>query len=207
MIATQFLLSAYVFLGTFTYVSAHDAEKAVATFSQEDFKGNFTFTSVTNGINIGVDVKSVIPTSDLYAWKVHESTLDASGSCTSAKSVLDPKKVGTSSQCTPTTPDTCQLGDLSGKSSKLNSTTPAFSVVVPGLSMDAHTSENSVVGRSLVIYRSDGTPLACANITEDHHDHEHDHDHGHNHGKSGASSIKVLGLATGVFLLTASMFL
>jgi hypothetical protein len=51
----------------------------------------------------------------ISVYHIHEKAIDSSGDCASAGAHLDPTGRGESPGCDATKPETCQVGDLSGK--------------------------------------------------------------------------------------------
>ncbi len=86
------------------------------------------------------------------------------GNCTSTLAHLDPFQRGEDPPCDASAPETCQVGDLSGKYGKI--TTDPFEASFT----DPYTSLTEGVGsyfgnRSLVFHFSNKTRISCANFT------------------------------------------
>lgn len=93
--------------------------------------------------------------------------IDTDGNCSSAGAHLDPYDAGDTTPCDFTQPQTCQVGDLSGKHGKINSSEP-FTANYKDLYASTLDSSPAYIGhfRSLVIHAANGTRIACANLTQ-----------------------------------------
>ncbi|CUA66568.1 hypothetical protein RSOLAG22IIIB_00008 [Rhizoctonia solani] len=104
-----------------------------------------------------------------FGYHIHTNPIPSSGNCTQAFGHHDPLNVTESIVCDPAFPQFCQIGDLSGKHGELNGTSDG-KIATFGYS-DAYLrffpQTHSLLGRSIVIHSSNGTRLACGNITSD----------------------------------------
>ena len=106
-------------------------------------------------------------------WHVHEYPVPSSGDCAGTGGHFDPKGVDYAGSVAP---PPYEYGDLSGKWGKLNapsavSTNPATKDFFVGTSQGFVTDATlplsgpmSVLGRSIVIHKADGSRWACATI-------------------------------------------
>lgn len=96
-------------------------------------------------------------------FHIHVDPVDATGNCNSTLAHLDPFIRGEIEPCTASRPETCQVGDLSGKHGKANGT------VHMATFSDPYVSLKEGVGaffgnRSFVIHFANKTRIACANF-------------------------------------------
>jgi len=127
-------------------------------------KGSITATSAPDGIGVQFQVSfSNFPTSGgPFLYHIHASPVNSTGSCASTLGHLDPFIRGETPSCDHDLPQTCQVGDLSGKYGKIT-TDPftaeyvdPFASLVPGL--------GSFFGnRSITLHFANTTRLTCAN--------------------------------------------
>ncbi|KAK4165530.1 Cu,Zn superoxide dismutase-like protein [Cladorrhinum sp. PSN259] len=99
-----------------------------------------------------------------YSYHLHDQPVSADGNCSSTLAHLDPYQRGQAVACNMTAPETCEVGDLSGKHGKIDgpsatkSFTDLYAALVPGI--------GAFFGnRSIVIHYANSTRLACANFT------------------------------------------
>ncbi|PQE20044.1 superoxide dismutase protein [Rutstroemia sp. NJR-2017a BVV2] len=139
-------------------------------FNPKDPRGNVKGTvsakANANGIGITIDVKfSNLPTSGgPFLYHLHDQPVPADGNCTSTLGHLDPFIRGETPACNSSLPQTCQVGDLSGKHGKITSDpftasyADDFASTTPGL--------GSFFGnRSIVVHFGNKTRITCANFT------------------------------------------
>ncbi|PQE27049.1 superoxide dismutase protein [Rutstroemia sp. NJR-2017a WRK4] len=128
-------------------------------------KGSVTAQANANGIGITIDVKfSNLPTSGgPFLYHLHDQPVPADGNCTSTLGHLDPFIRGETPACNSSLPQTCQVGDLSGKHGKITSDpftatyADDFASTTPGL--------GSFFGnRSIVVHFGNKTRITCANF-------------------------------------------
>lgn len=107
------------------------------------------------------------PNSQLTKTKVyhlHDQPVSPDGNCSATLAHLDPYERGEATPCDITRPETCQVGDLSGKHGDINSNpwnatyTDYYASTLPGI--------GAFFGnRSLVIHFKNVTRITCANFT------------------------------------------
>jgi len=128
-------------------------------------KGSITGTSNPNGVGIKFEVKfENLPTSGgPFLYHIHDAPVPADGNCTKTLAHHDPYIRGETPVCNASLPETCQVGDLSGKYGKITSDpfvasySDAFESTLPGI--------GSFFGnRSFVIHFANKTRISCANF-------------------------------------------
>ncbi|KAH6671295.1 superoxide dismutase [Halenospora varia] len=143
---------------------------ATSFFNPTDPLGNIkgSVSAVANPNGIGVQFKvsfSNFPTSGgPFIYHLHDAPVPADGNCTNTLAHLDPFIRGEVLPCNSSFPQTCQVGDLSGKHGKISvdpfvaSYSDDFAATLPGL--------GSFFGnRSLTIHFGNKTRITCANFT------------------------------------------
>ncbi len=97
------------------------------------------------------------------AYHIHVNPVNTTGSCASAAAHLDPFIRGEKPPCDPTAPQTCQVGDLSGKYGKITSDPFTMSYVDPYASI--LPGIGAFFGnRSVVVHYANTTRISCANF-------------------------------------------
>ena len=138
-------------------------------FSQRNISGNITFSQSTpsSPTIISISLFGLDQfVNETYPWHVHEypftSALSSPCSSSNVGGHYDPLGAnnGISYNCA-SDMSLCEIGDLSGKFGPLNSTTTTLSLTDNTLSL---YGQYSIIGRSVVIHRSDGSRYVCANI-------------------------------------------
>jgi len=141
--------------------------------------GSLTFTAGSGGkgVDIAVKLSGFVGEVGPFGYHIHDQPVPADGNCTGAKAHLDPYGRGQETPCDKTKPETCQVGDLSGKHGKIPA--PTYGAVMFDASYnDLYASTKEGIGaflgnRSIVIHRNDTTRLACANIVLESGESEH----------------------------------
>jgi len=130
-----------------------------------NIKGSVSATANPNGIGVSFSVSfSNFPTSGgPFLYHIHAAPVPEDGNCTGTLGHLDPFIRGETPPCDPTLPQTCQVGDLSGKNGKINSDPftasyhDNFASTVEGL--------GSFFGnRSITVHFANKTRITCANF-------------------------------------------
>lgn len=99
-----------------------------------------------------------------FIYHIHDQPISSDGNCTTAKAHQDPYIRGEIPPCDPTKPQTCQVGDLSGKYGNITTSSYSTSYV------DLYASTKQGIGaffgnRSIVVHTANTTRLTCANFT------------------------------------------
>jgi len=99
-----------------------------------------------------------------FIYHIHDQPVPADGNCTGTLAHLDPYERGEATPCDPLAPQTCQVGDLSGKHGNIT-----------GNSLDATYTDNYAslqegIGaffgnRSFVLHFANKTRITCANFS------------------------------------------
>ncbi|KAI1839999.1 hypothetical protein JX265_006240 [Neoarthrinium moseri] len=163
-------------LGNATVVTNNPVGKEIrATLPEQAFwktgsldgnvKGSISVKSSPNGVGVEYTVKfSNLPKEGgPFTYHIHDKVVPADGNCTATAAHLDPFVRGEDPVCDSKLPETCQVGDLSGKYGKITSDPfeakyhDEFSSLNVGVN-------NSIPDRSFVIHFSNKTRISCANF-------------------------------------------
>ena len=148
-----------------------DAVTVIANFNMDGVKGTITFSQQSPAtitmINVSLAGLDQYPT-EQFPWHVHNYPFRTRPDFCSFESVgdhFDPtmaiSQMNYSLLCA-ANDSMCEVGDLSGKFGRLNST--SMIVVTFNDSYLPLYGVHSIVGRSVVIHRGDGSRWVCANI-------------------------------------------
>ena len=144
--------------------------KLKATFNMGGIQGGITFSqmSIDGSTNATVNLTGV---NETLLWNIHRLPMiyegDASSSCASSAvgDIYDPAKkmasAGYKASCSGNPLD-CAVGDLAGKLAKLQPGMGAKEYANAGVKL---SGIHSISGRTLVLSRDGGDPVACALIT------------------------------------------
>jgi len=149
-----------------SYVATLPEEPAFTTGSLDgNVKGSVSAKTGPGGVGVTYDVKfSNIPKEGgPFVYHIHVAPVPADGNCTSTLAHLDPFLRGETPSCDSTKPETCQVGDLSGKYGKVESDSFEKSF------HDPYTSTMEGMGsffgnRSFVFHFANKTRISCANF-------------------------------------------
>lgn len=100
------------------------------------------------------------------AYHIHEYTIPESANCQLAGAHLDPYGRGEVPPCNERHPQTCEVGDLSGKHSPIYvAPDDPFEVEYTDLFLSTDPSSPAYIGnRSFVVHTPDGGRLNCGNF-------------------------------------------
>jgi len=120
------------------------------------------------GITVNVSLTNFPAEGGPFLYHVHQHRIE-DGNCTTALAHLDPYLRGEKPPCDPTMPQTCQVGDLSGKHGKIPATYEGSKEYFNTQYIEDYASTfdgvDAFVGNlSVVIHLNDTTRIACANI-------------------------------------------
>ncbi|XP_065886494.1 uncharacterized protein [Dysidea avara] len=110
-----------------------------------------------------------------HNWHVHENTIGSTGNCDDGGPHYNSRGISTNEltyekYCNPSNQTSCEIGDLSGKSSQLDFINGYSTLLYSDteLPLRVNTLGESIVGRSVVVHAKDSGALriACANISE-----------------------------------------
>ncbi|CZS91195.1 related to cytosolic Cu/Zn superoxide dismutase [Rhynchosporium agropyri] len=130
-----------------------------------NIKGSISAAATSNGVGVKFTVRfENLPTSGgPFLYHLHASPVPADGNCTKALTHLDPLIRGETTPCNDEYPQTCQVGDLSGKYGSIvsdpfeESYNDEYASTVPG-------SPAFFGNRSFVIHFANKTRITCANF-------------------------------------------
>jgi len=139
-------------------------------FNPEDprgnIKGSVSATANPNGIGVSFNVNfENLPTSGgPFLYHLHVAPVPEDGNCTKTLGHLDPFVRGETPACDPNLPQTCQVGDLSGKNGKI--TSDIFVTAYQDNFASTLEGLGSFFGnRSIVVHFANKTRITCANFT------------------------------------------
>ncbi|KAJ2896098.1 uncharacterized protein MKZ38_005889 [Zalerion maritima] len=127
------------------------------------------FSAVTAPDGVGVMFKVALenlPTEGgPFSYHVHVDPVPEEGNCTLALAHLDPFIRGEDPVCDPEAPETCQVGDLSGKYGKAGETGSTYQNVFWDEFLSMVEGPGAFFGnRSVVLHFANKTRIACANF-------------------------------------------
>jgi len=153
-------------IGTIYVATLPDTEFFNPDDPRGNIKGSVSATANPDGIGVQFQIQfSNLPTSGgPFLYHLHSAPVPADGNCTGTLGHLDPFIRGETPSCNSSLPQTCQVGDLSGKYGKITSDpfqasyVDEFASTLPGL--------GSFFGnRSLTLHFGNTTRITCANFT------------------------------------------
>lgn len=97
------------------------------------------------------------------AYHIHEKKVPDGGNCTSTGAHLDPTIRGETPVCDKAFPQTCQVGDLSGKYGAITSD-PFEATYTDIFGSMTNGANASIPDRSFVVHFSNKTRISCANF-------------------------------------------
>ncbi|EFY84439.1 hypothetical protein J3459_009822 [Metarhizium acridum] len=115
------------------------------------------------GVKFDVDFKSLPKEGGPFLYHIHVNRVPADGNCTKTLAHLDPYGRGEDPPCDARAPQTCQVGDLSGKHGEPKIAPLKFYFVDPYVSL-AEGTEAFLGNRSIVVHFANKTRIACANF-------------------------------------------
>ena len=116
-------------------------------------------TTVSHG-----NSKSLLVLTTCAVYHLHELPVPEDGNCTATKAHLDPYKRGEDPICDKSQPNTCQVGDLSGKHGDIP-TLPGFSANYTDDFVSLIPGTPAFMGdKSFVLHFPNKTRIACANF-------------------------------------------
>lgn len=142
----------------------------MAEFSQNGVSGTIIFSQANDSAStvIQVNLLGLDQYSDSYPWHVHQYPFILSSpslcAASNAGSHYDPLGASSASNYTElcvSDPSLCEVGDLSGKFGGLSGQSSLATYTDSTLSL---SGIYSIIGRSVVIHRQNGSRFVCANI-------------------------------------------
>ncbi|KAI9754648.1 MAG: hypothetical protein M4579_004611 [Chaenotheca gracillima] len=137
----------------------------VATLPGTSVKGSVSGSSASGtGVDFTVSFSNFPTSGGPFLYHIHDAPVPADGNCTGTLAHLDPTQRGEMPPCDPAQPQTCQVGDLSGKYGKI--TADPFTASYT----DQYASTESGIGaffgnRSITVHYANTTRITCANFT------------------------------------------
>ncbi|KAK4462988.1 hypothetical protein QBC42DRAFT_345958 [Cladorrhinum samala] len=138
-------------------------EAWIATFDSPALKGTVTAVAAKIGINYTIDVTGLDVAKGPYKYHVHLRPVPVNGTCADTLGHLDSYVRGDSPPCEKSLPQTCEVGDLSGKYGTVAGPDVHYEF------NDPYTATNKIqlgyVGeRSIVFHDASAARIACANL-------------------------------------------
>ncbi|KAF1939545.1 Cu,Zn superoxide dismutase-like protein [Clathrospora elynae] len=116
------------------------------------------------GVKFDVSFAGLPETGGPFIYHIHAKPVPADGNCTGTGAHLDPYLRGEAPACDASKPETCQIGDLSGKHG--NITDRSFAAAYTDLYLATLPSDPAFFGHlSFVVHLSNKTRIGCANFT------------------------------------------
>ncbi|QUC22759.1 uncharacterized protein UV8b_07000 [Ustilaginoidea virens] len=117
------------------------------------------------GVKFHVKFENLPKQGGPFLYHVHVKRVPADGNCTETLAHLDPYKRGEDPPCDASEPQTCQIGDLSGKHGKI--TQDPFRQEYVDLYASLKEGTPGFIGdRSIVVHFKDKKRITCANLEE-----------------------------------------
>ncbi|PTB64616.1 Cu,Zn superoxide dismutase-like protein [Trichoderma citrinoviride] len=129
-------------------------------------KGSVSATAgpASKGVRFRVQFENFPKTGGPFLYHIHEEPA-VNGNCTSTLAHLDPYHRGETPACNASEPQTCQVGDLSGKYGKI--TSDPFVAEYFDLYTSLQPGSPAFFGnRSIVVHYANKTRLTCANFAK-----------------------------------------
>ncbi|KAF4625945.1 hypothetical protein G7Y89_g12219 [Cudoniella acicularis] len=139
-------------------------------FNPNDPRGNIvgsvSAVARANGIGLKFQVSfSNFPTSGgPFLYHIHDQPVSSDGNCTNTLAHLDPFIRGETPACDPSLPQTCQVGDLSGRHGKIDAD-PFFANYSDGFASTVQGLGSFLGNRSITVHFGNTTRITCANFT------------------------------------------
>ncbi|KAK3393536.1 Cu,Zn superoxide dismutase-like protein [Podospora didyma] len=135
----------------------------VATFNSTTVKGTVTAIASNVGVNYTIDITGLPAEKGPYKYHVHLKPVGADGNCADTGTHLDSYVRGDSPPCDSTAPQTCEVGDLSGKYGTVTGPTVLKSF------NDPYSALNIIMlgyigNRGIVFHDSSSARIACATL-------------------------------------------
>ncbi|OAL50727.1 Cu,Zn superoxide dismutase-like protein [Pyrenochaeta sp. DS3sAY3a] len=131
-----------------------------------NLRGSIAAVAAADGVGVkfAVSISGLPAEGGPFMYHIHRKPVPSNGNCSGTESHLDPYKRGEVPGCDATKPETCEVGDLSGKHG--NITTGEFSKEYVDLYASTLASDPAFFGNlSFVVHLSNKTRIGCANFT------------------------------------------
>lgn len=140
-------------------------------FSTVDVEGNVkgAITAMTRpdgeGVLFTVVFSNLPKTGGPFGYHIHVDPVPEDGNCTKTLAHLDPFARGEDPACDPDAPETCQVGDLSGKYGKIPEGNDTFIATFTDPYVTLKEGPGAFFGnRSFVFHYANKTRITCANF-------------------------------------------
>ncbi|EER28022.1 hypothetical protein D8B26_006671 [Coccidioides posadasii str. Silveira] len=135
-----------------------------------NFRGTVLVSGSSDGVGViyNVNFTGFPPFGGPFLYHVHDQPVPENGDCLGTLAHLDPYERGEMPKCDPSRPQTCQVGDLSGKFGDIEGVNGSFS-----FQQQYHDPYSSVTyglgsfvgNRSIVVHFANTTRINCGNFT------------------------------------------
>ncbi|KAH7627654.1 superoxide dismutase [Sordaria sp. MPI-SDFR-AT-0083] len=139
---------------------------AEAVLPGNNIKGKVVVKSGDGGVGTQFNIElSGIPEDGPFTYHIHVNPVPENGNCSATLAHLDPTERGEDPVCDKSKPETCQVGDLSGKYGAITKGQTTFSASY----LDKYASLVEGTGayflnRSIVFHYPNKTRITCANF-------------------------------------------
>ncbi|KAB8231539.1 putative cytosolic Cu/Zn superoxide dismutase [Aspergillus alliaceus] len=129
-------------------------------------RGSFTTWGAENGVGIAFRVALTgVPKDTFLNYHIHDKPVPEDGNCYATGGHLDPYKRGDQPPCNTTEPQTCQVGDVSGKHGPVWTPDEDFDVTYTDYFLSNVEDTTSFFGnRSIVVHLPDNKRINCGNF-------------------------------------------
>ncbi|KAL2270100.1 hypothetical protein VTJ83DRAFT_2284 [Remersonia thermophila] len=118
------------------------------------------------GVRFTLTLSNLPPTDGALLYHIHAKPVPADGNCTATAAHFDPFERGQQPPCDASAPETCEVGDLSGKHGAIPANSTSFTYTF--LDLYASTEPTNADGffgdLSVVIHLANTTRVTCANF-------------------------------------------
>ncbi|KAK3330043.1 Cu,Zn superoxide dismutase-like protein [Apodospora peruviana] len=128
-------------------------------------KGVVTAVANTVGVNYTIEVSGLAADKGPYKYHVHAKAVPADGNCADTGGHLDSYLRGDSPPCDSSKPQTCEIGDLSGKFGLVAGPTVSKSFNDPYSALNI-INLGYIGDRGIVFHDASGARIACATLTK-----------------------------------------
>ncbi|KAK1773148.1 superoxide dismutase [Copromyces sp. CBS 386.78] len=135
----------------------------VAKFDSPTVKGFVTAVANTVGVNYTIDVTGLPVDQGPFTYHVHLRPVPADGNCADTAGHLDSYLRGDSPPCNSAAPQTCEVGDLSGKYGTVTGPSVVKSFNDPYSALNV-INLGYIGNRGIVFHNGNSTRIACATL-------------------------------------------
>ncbi|KAK4105304.1 hypothetical protein N658DRAFT_114868 [Parathielavia hyrcaniae] len=134
-----------------------------------NIEGEITAVASDDGLGVRITIKlSNLPqTGASLPYHIHDKPVPENGNCTATTAHLDPYLRGQQPPCDASAPETCEVGDLSGKHGTIPTDQDTWETSYLELFASTLKSYTGFLGnRSIVIHYPNATRITCADFAE-----------------------------------------